>query len=316
VADGVSLRIFLGDLLGAYRRRLDGAAVDLGAKTTSFRRWAELLDELARSPEVRSELPHWAALADDPPPPLPVDREGRNTYGAAERVHASLTRAETDALLRTVPAAGVSVNDVLLAALARAVQEWTGDGRVLVEFDSHGRHAVHPPLEGADLSRTVGWFTSVYPVLIDVNGCADHSDAVRAVAEQLASVPNKGLGWGLLRWSSDDPEARATLERVPHPEISFNYLGQFDQPLAGGEGPAFPIRVAGEAVGPEQDPEAERAARLYVVAIVAGGRLDMMWSYPGTQYKRARMERLAKAYVAELRAMLAYYRAGSQPVGA
>jgi non-ribosomal peptide synthase protein (TIGR01720 family) len=316
VADGVSLRIFLGDLLAAYRRRLGGEPAVFGDKTTSFRRWAELLAELAGSPEVRAELPHWAALADDPPPPLPVDREGRNSYGAAERVHVSLTRDETDALLRGVPLAGATVNDVLLAALARAVGEWTGDGRVLVEFDSHGRHAVHPSLETADLSRTIGWFTSVYPVRLDVNGCADRSDAVRAVAEQLAAVPNKGLGWGLLRWSSDDPSVRAALERVPHPEISFNYLGQFDQPLAGGEGLAFPIRVAGEAVGPEQDPEAERAARLYVVAIVAGGRLDMMWSYPGTQYKRARIERLAKAYLAELRAMLAYYRAGSQPVGA
>ncbi|MCU0490104.1 MAG: condensation domain-containing protein, partial [Chloroflexaceae bacterium] len=325
VIDGVSLRIVIGDLLTMYRQLSQGHTPQLPPASTPFPTWARRLASHARSPAVQRELDYWRNMA-VALPPLPQDFPGGNSYGDTERVFAGLKPDETRALLTALPAAtGTQPQEALLTALARTFQRWTGLPRLLVEMDVHGREDLFDDL---DLSRSVGWFTAVYPLLLALAATEDRRPkteansqyAVRSsqfavqtdlqqIKEQLRAVPNRGVGYGLLRYLGDD-EARAALADIPQPAVSFNYLGQFDQPLAAADSdePAMPFRVASESVGTEQHPHNQRAAQIYVVAIVAGGQLDMQWSYSGKQYKRATIERLAKWYLEELRGLLALTR--------
>ncbi|MFD9074651.1 condensation domain-containing protein, partial [Streptomyces lasiicapitis] len=154
--------------------------------------------------------------------PLPVDLTGANTAACEETVTVRLDREDTRRLLQDVPDAyRTRVNDVLLCALGRVMARWTGRDRVEVTLEGHGREEL---FDGVDLSRTVGWFTSVYPVALDVPRHADTGSALKSVKESLRAVPRGGLGYGALR------HLHATAgDRLPGlPQLGFNYLGQQD----------------------------------------------------------------------------------------
>ena len=178
VVDGVSWRILLEDLLTGYEQLGRGLTPELPAKTTAFKQWAEQLSVYARSDALAEEVGYWRDVLGRPVVALPVDHAGgADTVAAAATVEVALTAAETQALVQEVPAAyRTQMNDVLLAALGQAVGAWTGPGAVLVDVEGHGREAV---FEGVDLSRTVGWFTSLFPVRLEVGGAAGPGEILR-----------------------------------------------------------------------------------------------------------------------------------------
>ncbi|MEV0677483.1 amino acid adenylation domain-containing protein [Actinosynnema sp. NPDC050436] len=243
VVDGVSWRIIVPDLADAVAGR------PLQPVGTSFRRWAKVLAEHARSAARVTELPLWAAQAQ--PGALlgsrPLD-PGRDTYGTARSLRLVLPTERTAALLTTVPAAfHAEINDVLLAGLAVAVADWrrkrardgATDSAVLVEVEGHGREQV---VDDVDLSRTVGWFTSAFPLLLDP-GELDRADlwaaggsagtAIKRIKEQLRALPDRGIGYGLLRYLN--PQTVGALARHGTPQIGFNYLGRFASGAATGD---------------------------------------------------------------------------------
>ncbi|GLF99156.1 non-ribosomal peptide synthetase [Streptomyces yaizuensis] len=236
VVDGVSWRILLPDLAAAWSHIRDGRAPKLPAVGTSVRRWAHALNEAATSPERIAELDTWRTIVNGPDPLLGNRRldPAVDVRSTVERVRVLLPADVTEAVLTTVPAAfRGKVNDALLTALALAVTRWRRDRGVdepstLIRLEGHGREEEAVP--GADLSRTVGWFTSVYPVRLDLTGIPlDGTDAparaLKAVKEQLLAVPDRGLGYGLLRYLN--PDTGAELAAAPSGQISFNYLGRF-----------------------------------------------------------------------------------------
>ena len=178
---------------------------------------------------LAAEARYWLAQGPEGAEPLPTDGEGGRTIGDARTVTVRLDEDETRALLQDVPAAyGTQINDVLLCALARgAVRAWTGSARVRVALEGHGREEEIGA--GMDLTRTVGWFTSVYPVVLDLAGAAGAGERLQAVKEQLRAVPRRGIGYGVLRRLSATGGTRHALAAQAEPEIVFNYLGQFDQ---------------------------------------------------------------------------------------
>jgi amino acid adenylation domain-containing protein/non-ribosomal peptide synthase protein (TIGR01720 family) len=295
VVDAVSWRILLEDLEIAYGQIAAGEPVHLPARTTSWKRWAERLAEHARTEEVREELAFW--LSAPSAAPLPVDRpEGENTVGALASVTVELSPESTEALLRRAPAAWhTRVDDLLLAALARTVARWTGGARVRIDLEGHGREEIAP---GIDLSRTVGWFTAIHPVTIDLTGAEAPGEAIRTVKEQLRAVPHHGLGWGLLRWLGDREESER-LAALPPAEIAFNNLGQLDNAL----GPAGRWEPAPEASGLPQSPRGERGHLFEVNAMVLDGRLRVDWGYAG-RHDRATIQRLAEGFRAELEGLI------------
>ncbi|MFJ6727837.1 amino acid adenylation domain-containing protein [Streptomyces sp. NPDC091281] len=245
VVDGVSWRVLLPDLAAAWQARSAGCPIDLVPVETSFARWSRLLTEQAGTPAREAELPLWTAVLDGGTEPLPLLRApdpDRDTAATQREVVRRLPAEHTGPLLSAVPAAyGAAVNDVLLAGLALAFADWrrrTGgsDTSILVDLEGHGREEDLGG-DGVDLSRTVGWFTSVYPVRLDTGG-ADPADAfaggpaaadtVRRVREHLASLPANGVGYGLLRHLN--PRTRQVLAGHEQARIEFNYLGRFGIP--------------------------------------------------------------------------------------
>ncbi|HEV2145843.1 MAG TPA: amino acid adenylation domain-containing protein, partial [Longimicrobiaceae bacterium] len=303
VVDGVSWRILLEDLETAYTQLSRGEAVRLPAKTTAWKSWAERLAERARSGAMAEEAGYWLAQARQDVTPPPVDRPaGENTVARARSVSVSLSEAETEALLREVPQAyRTQINDVLLTALARTLSRWTGSARVRVDLEGHGRE--EELVSGADLSRTVGWFTSVYPVVLEVPGGA--GEGLKAVKEQLRSVPGKGLTYGLLRYLSGT-EARAELAAAPEAEVAFNYLGQLDQAVSGDTFFGF----APESAGASHDERSPRGHLIEINGAVSGGRLEMSVGYSDAVHHRATMERVAAWYAEELRELIAHCTSG------
>ncbi|MFE0427475.1 condensation domain-containing protein, partial [Streptomyces sp. NPDC058953] len=265
VVDGVSWRILLGDLEAAWRAVSAGDEPRLPAVPTSFRRWSRLLADEARDPGRRQEAAYWTGLLGRPEPPLggrPLD-PGRDTVGTAATLTWTLSPERTRALIADVPARfRCGVDDVLLTALGLAHRDWqegrgpAGDGSLLVDLEGHGRHDL---VDGLDLSRTVGWFTSIQPRRIDTGtappGGPAAIAALKRVKERSAAVPGYGLGFGLLRHLR--PETAGPLADAPRPQIAFNYLGRFPVPgradwapvteasvLAGGAHPGMPLTHA------------------------------------------------------------------------
>jgi amino acid adenylation domain-containing protein/non-ribosomal peptide synthase protein (TIGR01720 family) len=303
VVDGVSWRLLREDVERACDQLLRGGPVDLGPKSSSFRQWAGTLQAYAAAGGPDGQAAYWMAQGAEGVAPLPVDGEGDRTMGAARSVSVRLDADETRALLQEVPAAyRTQINDVLLAALADAVGRWTGGARVRLALEGHGREEEVAP--GIDLTRTVGWFTSAYPVVLDVSGAAGPGERLTRVKEQLRAVPLRGIGYGVLRYLGRDAAVRAALAAQPEPEIGFNYLGQFDQ----GTGAAERLRFAAGRLGPSTALENRRTALLDVTGRVAGGVLQLEWTYDRGAHRRETVERVAALYLQALRALIAHCR--------
>ncbi|WP_064273319.1 non-ribosomal peptide synthetase [Streptomyces sp. RTd22] len=240
VVDGVSWRVLLPDMAEAWRLIRQGEVAELAAPVTSVRRWAHALVEEAGRRERVAELGVWRSVVEGPDPLLgsrPLD-PAVDVRSTVDTFSVRLPAQVTEALLTGIPAAFRSgVNDGLLTGLALAVARWrrargVEESSSLVRLEGHGREEGVVP--GADLSRTVGWFTSVFPVRLDVAG-VDVEEAfaggpaagvaVKAVKEQLLSIPDKGLGYGLLRYLNE--ETGAELAPYSTGQIAFNYLGRF-----------------------------------------------------------------------------------------
>ena len=307
--DGVSWRILLEDLHALYEQLSLNQEPSLPPKTTSFKNWAERLTEYARSPDLRTELTYWCATDHVPGARLPLDHSrGKNTVASARTISVSLNIDETRELLQAVPVAyRTQINEVLLTALVRAVTAWSGSQSLLVDLEGHGREEI---FEGADLSRTVGWFTTIFPVVLDCGDSSTQVELLRLVKEQLRTVPNRGIGYGLLKYLSDDRDSAAKLQAMPQAEVRFNYLGQVDRVLLD----SSMFAVAPHQTGPAQSPKAERTYLLNIIAMVTGGELRLDWTYSENFHQRETMARVAQHYVEELRMLIEHARRGEEAV--
>ncbi len=326
--DGVSWRILLEDLATAWRQIGRGEPARLPPRTASFRRWAERLAERARTMAAEPEIAFWlaqtapapAALLPTPPAallasapaallPTPTD-DPLDTVANAASVAVELGEEETADLLRALPAAyGASIADALVAALAATLTVGlaghSDSGAVCIDLEGHGREEVGDDRGDSrggdlDLSRSVGWFTSLYPVRLAPGDDPRPEAALAAIRRQLAAVPGRGLGYGLLRYLSEHPAAAALRDRPPSP-VSFNYLGQLDAVLPADS----PFAAAGEPVGPSQSPRARRSHTLAVGAFVAAGRLQVTWTYGARRLEEAAVRGLAERLLARLRELAA-----------
>ncbi|RJG15092.1 non-ribosomal peptide synthetase, partial [Paenibacillus thiaminolyticus] len=282
VVDGISWRILLEDLAEAYGHAVQGQDIRLPLKTDSFQLWSQQLTAYASSPAMEAEREYWSQMAGREQMPLPKDNDqGGDAVENSATLTLQWSRRETKQLLtQTNRAYGTEINDLLLTALGMAIQEWTGSEQVAVMLEGHGRESILPDV---DVSRTVGWFTSAYPVMLDMKADLDLPRRIKLVKETLRSIPHKGVGYGILRYLTSSNIQAAD------PEISFNYLGQFDQDLQNSELQISPL-LSGDAVSRRQ----KRAATLDFNGMIAGGTLTLNLSYSADQYFKKTMQRLAK----------------------
>jgi non-ribosomal peptide synthase protein (TIGR01720 family) len=161
-------------------------------------------------------------------------------------------------------------------------------------MEGHGREEVG---EGIDVTRTVGWFTTRFPVLLDLPESSSVGDALKSVKEQLRRLPNHGIGYGLLRYLNRNPEISRKMRALPTPQISFNYLGQFDETLP----ETAALTLARESSGPTRAPHERRSHLLEINCNIAGGQLQVGWAYSENLHHRATIERLAESFMDALR---------------
>ncbi|MEU4168955.1 amino acid adenylation domain-containing protein [Streptomyces sp. NPDC026665] len=328
VVDGVSWRILMADLAEAWQQIRTGTAPQLPPVATSARRWAAALADEALSERREAELPYWQGLLETPNPPLGSRAfdPALDVWSTLDTVRVQLPADVTDAVLTTLPAAfRATGTDVLLAALALAVDHWrTAKAPTLVRLEGHGREEDAVP--GADLSRTVGWFTTMYPARVDVStvdlenvlaGGPAAAKAVKLVKEQLREVPDKGLGYGLLRHLN--PDTAAQLAHLAVPQIGFNYLGRISETDVPGHlrdqgwGPAsWSAELIAE---PDADLPALSALEVNSVATdtADGTRLQAAFLFPTGVLSRERAGELADLWVRVLHGMAAH--AASGPTG-
>ncbi|MGC9379069.1 amino acid adenylation domain-containing protein [Streptomyces sp. MH13] len=294
------------DLRQAWESVAAGEPVRLDPVGTSFRRWAGLLHERAHDPRVTAELPYWQETTRSGEPAL-GSRDpdpARDTAGTARRLTVTLPGAQTAPLLSSVPAAfHGGVDDVLLGALALAVRQWREArgvdtvGGVLVDLEGHGRDSDRPDV---DLSRTVGWFTRVHPVRLDVTACGDDpADAVKRVKEQLRAVPGDGAGYGLLRHlNAGTAPALAGLAR---PRVGFNYLGRTPTSASPSGADWSPVAQPG---GPDADPATPLAHALDINAVTVDGPegpvLSATFAWAGELLDEAEVRELAERWLRAL----------------
>ncbi|WP_436498500.1 non-ribosomal peptide synthase/polyketide synthase [Actinokineospora sp. HUAS TT18] len=292
VVDGVSWRILLDDLDTAYQQALNGKPIDLGGKTTSFQEWSTRLGAFVEGGGLDHELPHWSAASGRGGVPVDHPEPVAGSPTAAVSVH--LDPEDTDAVLRGAPTAyRTRINDVLLAALAWSLSRWTGRAEVGVHLEGHGREDV---IDGVDLSRTVGWFTTMFPVALTVPR-GDWRTVIRGVRKQLRAIPGNGFGYGALRYLG------ALTADGPEPAVSFNYLGQFDSRAQDEESSLFHATLP--AIGQDHDPGNGGGHLLDVVGEAADGRLTFAFYYRPDRHDRGTVERVAADFATALREIAA-----------
>ena len=187
--------------------------------------------------------------------------------------------------------------------MARAVSRWSGTEDVVVELEGHGREDI---FAGAEISRTVGWFTTAFPVRLP-GGSGDDASLIKSIKEELRAIPDRGLGYGILRYLGTDAQRNA-LAALPEPRVVFNYLGQFDSSV--GEG--TPFSIASESAGPARSDSAPLGRWLSINGQVREGQLRLSFSYGRRRYRRATIERLAEHYAAALRELVDHCTGGAR----
>ncbi|MEU0005142.1 non-ribosomal peptide synthase/polyketide synthase [Streptomyces sp. NPDC006314] len=296
VVDGVSWRVLLEDLETAYRQAAAGEPVRLPARTTSAREWARRLQAHTDAGGFAAQRAYWEATARHCAAPLPADGDGGHTTADVREVTVRLDRERTDQLLRTVPGVyRTRIDDVLLTALGRVLADWTGRATVAVGLEGHGRE--DQLFQDVDLSRTVGWFTSLFPVALEVPA-GDWGTALKSVKEQLRAVPDRGLGYGALRHLAHDERLAA----APTPGISFNYLGRFDWSADGGT----LVGAVPGGLGGAEAPGTERAHLLDVVARVEDDRLEITWYHSRGRHREETVTALAEGMLRALEDIVAH----------
>ncbi len=266
VVDAVSWRVLLGDLELAWAARARGEPARLPPVPATFGAFARALERWATEGDLRAEAHYWTSLAATPP-------QTSRARPATHRTSAKIANVQ-------------GLHERLLIGLARALSHWSGTEHV-VDVEGHGREEI--PGASLDLSRAVGWFTSLYPVRLRWDPASSIEDNARTVAADLARIPRNGIGYGVLRWLAPDPELQARLAAV-RASVSFNYLGQLDGVLDA-SGPFAPAR---EGRGREEAPDEPRPHVLEVNAFVAGGELVVEWTYAPDVHEPAVVARMAE----------------------
>ncbi|WP_216206426.1 amino acid adenylation domain-containing protein [Amycolatopsis aidingensis] len=313
VVDGVSWRILVPDLHAAWEAVAAGEPPRLAPVGTSVRRWSELLTAEAQRSRRTAELPVWQDILRPTPPLVAGELDAaRDVSGAAGRLAFTLPAEDTAALLGQAPGAfRAGIQEVLLAAFGIALTRWRRarggpDGPVVVDVESHGRH--EHLAAGVDLSRTVGWFTGMYPVRLDPGRAEESATelalAVDRIGAELRAIPDDGLGYGMLRYLN--PETASTLAELPAPEVAFNYLGRLAAP--GDAAPWTPVATDPEQAMGHGDEELPLAHPIEVNAVTQDGpggpRLVAHWTWAGALLAEAEVRELAQAWFTALRSVV------------
>ena len=290
IVDSLSWTILVTDLALLYTN----PAATLPAKTTSLRKWATHLAAMASDPAITAELPRWLALLDGPAMVLPQDNSMASDHEIdAARLDTTLDVALTERILGNANRAyDTKPEELLIAALCLALVRWTGTPICRLNLERHGRDA---DVDGIDLSRTIGWFTVLYPIAFSMPMPCEVGAVIQTVRERMRRVPSGGIGYGLLRYGTDAP-TREALAALPAADISFNYFGRLND---GGTASTL-FRPVDDPSGNQHAPSNHRPYAIEFSASVTDGQLHLVLNYGGKRYRPDTMSTLLTAIATAL----------------
>lgn len=310
IIDGVSWRILFEDLGYLYQALSTGKEnITLPLKTSSFKEWAIKLSAYANTAVFLEEALYWREMQQKKVQALPKDMAaGRNLRKDTDIERFTVSEELTALLLTKVNRAfGTEINDILLTALCLGFEtSFGGAAPLAIALEGHGRETLFEELE---ISRTLGWFTSIYPVVFPSIAQLGPSRQIREVKEHLRGIPRKGIGYGIFKYLTDPQHKTGIAWEQPGPEIVFNYLGQFDADVR-----KTTFQLAGEPAGPVISPEATREYILEISGAINSGCLNLSIAYSREQYHRSTIAALACAWKEALEAVIRYCAAQSRPV--
>jgi non-ribosomal peptide synthase protein (TIGR01720 family) len=303
VIDAISWRILIEDFEQSCRLAIRGEAIELPSRSASYLQWSLSLEKFTNSTDIQSELDYWASLPLSETSTIPRDHDDIDPLeGNADTVTVMLDANDTTALTSSTHAGSVhsayktTVIDLLLTALARVLSRWTKRGQNSIGLEGHGRE----PLDGnIDTARTIGWFTSFYPVCLDIDIQNDMASDIKRIKEIIHRIPNRGIGYGLLRYISNNKNIQDKLNVEKDIQVLFNYLGNTDQINASALFRKLPVDCE-----PQRDTENSRAHLLDINCHLSAGRLMMNWTYDRNIHHRETIETLADGYADTLQQLI------------
>ncbi|QUI24147.1 amino acid adenylation domain-containing protein [Vallitalea pronyensis] len=289
VVDGISWRILFEDFATAYQQIISGEEPALPEKTASYKDWSKKLGNYAGERKLLKEKAYWKALYEQEVEAIPVDHEVKiRKVKEVYTLSIHLSKEETEKLLKRANSGyNTEINDLLVASLGMAINEWCGNKKVMVNMEGHGRESI---VDNTDLSRTVGWFTSCYPILLEGCSLGDIAGMVKTVKESMRRIPNKGVGHDILKYLSPR-ETILDMGFEKQAEISFNYLGQFGRDV---DNEVFSMSEI--SVGETNHPDSEACYKLNINGLVMKDKLQMSFAYSHNEYKEETIKKLAKLY--------------------
>ncbi len=306
VVDGISWRILFEDLATAYEQAMHQQTIALPEKTDSFKDWSIELEKYANSELFLEEAEYWHHL-NYYTENVQIKKDYvtmNNKQKNIRYVGMELTIEETEKLLKNVNKAyRTEINDILLTALGFALKEWADIDKIVINLEGHGREEI---LEQMNIARTVGWFTSQYPVVLDMQKSDDLSYQIKLMKENLRRIPNKGIGYEIFKYLTTE-YLRPVLPFTLKPEINFNYLGQFDTDVKTELFTRSPYSM-GNSLGPDGknnlSPEGESYFVLNINGFIEEGKLHITFSYNEQQYKEDTIQQLSRSYKQHLLAII------------
>ncbi|MEO0526004.1 MAG: amino acid adenylation domain-containing protein [Bacteroidota bacterium] len=288
VTDVVSWNILLDDFSSFVSHIKNKKAIDLSKKTDSIEKWGEYLVQLAQSRELKKELPFWVAQKGDAKP-FPKDF---NAAGDIYKEHnivqhkSTLGKGDTSMLLsRSNKAYHTKTEDLLVTALLHTICKWTQTDELCIGLEKHGRVMDEVTI---DISETVGWFTSFFPISFKEAPQEDIGHKIKTVKEKLRTIPNSGVGYGVLKYLCKQSELSQT------PQIIFNYLGNRTKD------PNVPTIDFQPLWNGTRHPLSERTYALEINAFVSENELCLYWSYSKELYKKDTISKLADSFISYL----------------
>lgn len=297
VIDGISWRIILEDINTLYNQIQEDRELTLPLKTTSFQRWAQFLREYANT-DLLVEKSYWKQIESIEVSSIPTDYTAKNLVKDIAYVSFELTQKDTKDLLTKVHYPfGTAINDILITALGLSIKYIFGTDNLLIAVEGHGREDIRKNL---DTVRTVGWFTTVYPIIIQLTHVGDLSYVIRNTKETIHRVPNKGIGYGLLKYLTEQ-EYKQDISFQLRPQIVFNYLGQFDSDANNGT-----FEIINGSIGSEVSPDRKRQFELELTGLITNHQLKISLYYSTKQYKSGTINRLLSSYQTNLQNIINY----------
>ena len=304
VIDSISWRILLTDLATGYKQLETSENIELPLKTTSFQTWANQLINYAQSQIVLDELNYWLSninSINSQIVSLPVDYqidETQNTVASTAEVNTILDAEQTKALLEEVPKAyKTQINDILLTALLQTFCQWTTTPTLLIDLEGHGREDL---FSDVDLSRTIGWFTTVFPVLLKLDDNHNLEVMIKSVKEQLRQIPNRGFSYSLLRYLTKEENIKTRLQNQQQAQIKFNYLGQLDFTTTD----SLILGLAKESTGNNRSIKGKRQHLLEINSWISENKLQLTWNYSRSIHQQTTIENLAQTYITNLQNLI------------